>query len=85
MPDAAALRSWSSYRSEPVMALAKMVGLEVAPVIALSAINRANAPLSSSSRESVSSQMETPAWWSCSRRFMRALREACDVGAGRLM
>ena len=43
------------------MALAKIVGFEVAPVTALSAISSAKAPLSSSSRDSVSSQMETPA------------------------
>jgi hypothetical protein len=35
--------------------------LEVAPVTALSAIIAAEAPLSSSSRESLSSQIETPA------------------------
>ena len=60
-PELAASRSWSSYRSEPVIALAKIVGFEVAPVTAKSAISAANAPLSSSSRESVSSQIETPA------------------------
>ena len=43
------------------MALAKIVGLEVAPVTAWSATSLANSPLSSSSRESVSSQIETPA------------------------
>jgi len=41
------------------MAFAKMVGFEVAPVTALPANSAANAPLSSSSRESVSSQVET--------------------------
>jgi len=44
-----------------VIAFAKIVGFEVAPVTAQSAISLANSPLFSSSRESVSSQMETPA------------------------
>jgi hypothetical protein len=41
--------------------LAKIVGFEVAPVTASSAIMAANAPLSNSSRESMSSQIDTPA------------------------
>ena len=45
------------------MALAKIVGFEVAPVTAASRISRANSPVSSSSRDRVSSQIETPASW----------------------
>src|SRR2546423_3789336 len=43
------------------MALAKIVGLLVAPVTPKPAISDASSPLSSSSRERVSSQIETPA------------------------
>jgi hypothetical protein len=58
---------------ELVIALAKIVGFDVAPVTALSAISLANSPLSSRSRERVSSQIETPACCSpCRRAFMPA-------------
>jgi hypothetical protein len=67
---AKAARSWSSYRSEPLIAWAKMVGFDVTPVTEESATSVAKAPLSSSSRESVSSQIETPALRSSARRFM---------------
>src|SRR5262249_46033868 len=50
---------------EPVIAWAKMVGLDVAPVTLKLRISAENSPLCNSSRESVSSQIETPA--SCSR------------------
>src|SRR4051794_14475372 len=49
------------------MALAKIVGFEVAPDTPQSAISDASPPVSSSSRESVSSQIATPA----SRRACR--------------
>jgi hypothetical protein len=51
-----------------VIALAKIVGFEVAPVTLKSRISATNSPLPSSWRESVSSQIETPASWS-RRRF----------------
>jgi hypothetical protein len=44
-----------------VIAFAKMVGFDVAPVTDQLSISSAKAPLSSSSRDSVSSQIETPA------------------------
>ena len=53
--------------------MAKIVGFEVAPVTAQSAISAAKAPLSSSSRESVSSQIETPASCSCLEAVHAAL------------
>lgn len=67
-------RSWLSYAFEPVIARAKMVGFEVAPVTASSEMLRANAPLSSSSRASVSSQIDTPASCSCPRRSRTLIR-----------
>src|SRR4051794_32961647 len=53
-----------------MMALAKIVGLEVAPVTASSETRAANAPLSRRSRERSSSQIETPACCSACRRSM---------------
>jgi hypothetical protein len=53
-----------------VIALAKIVGFDVAPVTASREISAANSPLSSKSRDSVSSQIETPASRSRSSRFM---------------
>jgi hypothetical protein len=47
--------------------LAKIVGFEVAPVTPESRISPANSPLCSSRRDKVSSQIETPASWSCWR------------------
>jgi hypothetical protein len=44
-----------------VIALAKIVGFDVAPVTLSSRISVAKSPLSSSCRDSVSSQIETPA------------------------
>ena len=65
---AATSRSWSSYRSPSASAFSKIVGLEVTPTTASSAINAASSPESSISRESESIQTLTPASLSsCSR------------------
>jgi hypothetical protein len=60
-----------------VIALAKIVGFEVAPLTAKSRTSRAKSPVSSSSRERVSSQIETPA--SCKRcsRFIVPRSVSC--------
>ena len=63
------------------MAAAKIVGFDVAPVTAQSAISRANSPLSSSSRESVSSQIETPASCSALEAIHAALRACSGTSA----
>jgi len=47
--------------SAPWIAAAKIVGLDVAPVTHADSTSEANAPLVSSSRDSVSSQIDTPA------------------------
>jgi hypothetical protein len=44
-----------------VIAFAKIVGFEVAPLTAKSSTSAANRPLSRRSRDSVSNQIETPA------------------------
>src|SRR4051812_39220428 len=69
-PRECASRSWSSYASEPVIAFAKIVGFEAAPVTPRS-ISRWKSPPSSRSRDSVSSQIDTPALRSSCRRFIR--------------
>jgi len=50
-----ATQRWSSYRLEPLIALAKVVGFVVVPVTAKSRTSRSNSPVSSGSRDSVSS------------------------------
>src|SRR4051794_32357453 len=70
IPRPNASRSWSSYASDPVIALAKIVGFDVAPVTPRST-RRWKSPLSRRSRDRVSSQIDTPASCSCFRRFIR--------------
>src|SRR4051812_7191004 len=64
------------------MALAKIVGFEVAPVTPRST-RRAKSPLSRRSRERVSSQIDTPAFCESWRRFMVRSPSSMSGGRGR--
>ena len=52
--------TWLVYSSEPTTALAKIVGLEVTPLMASSVTRRASSPESSMALEIWSDQMLTP-------------------------
>src|SRR2546423_3653554 len=64
------------------MALAKIVGFEVAPVTPRST-SLSKSPLSSRSRERVSSQIDTPASRSAFRRFVSAFTFIVSLCRGR--